>query len=243
MNKNTSEVLERFYICTNLPVIALNLEGDVLDSSGYNYKFNSLLEENNIFDESIDKLKNSSNEQTVIISCPNSINFTACTIDSKNLHRGIYILGPHSCKENNSLNVPYKPRCLMGNLVSLIYIIDNDINHGRYFKSTYSYHVKRALDYIQTRYSNDIDLLHVANYLNISKSYLCSLIKKEVRKTFTQFLNEVRIEKSKNLLLEDNSSILDIALAVGFNNQNYYNIMFKKITGKTPLEFRKEGYN
>lgn len=60
--------------------------------------------------------------------------------------------------------------------------------------------------------------------------------------TFTEFLNKIRIEKSKELLLEDKYSILDIALMVGFNNQNYYNIMFKKITNQTPLEFKRNAH-
>src|SRR5699024_6975480 len=81
---------------------------------------------------------------------------------------------------------------------------------------------------------------HVSEYLGINKSYFCSIFKNETGKTFTQFLNEKRIEKSKKLLREDNLSILDIALSVGFNNQNYYNIIFKRITNTTPLEYRKK---
>ncbi len=92
---------------------------------------------------------------------------------------------------------------------------------------------------MDSRYNKNITLDDVANYLDINKSYFCTLLKKEAGKTFTQVLNSIRIEKSKSLLLEGNSSTLDIALAVGFNNQNYYNIDFKKITGMTPLEFRK----
>ena len=95
-------------------------------------------------------------------------------------------------------------------------------------------HVRKAVDYINSNYNNDLTLLDVANYLNINKSYLCTLLKKETGKTFTQLLNEM----SKNLLLENKSSMLNIALQVGFNNQNYFNITFKKITGMTPIEYR-----
>ncbi|NLI60158.1 MAG: helix-turn-helix transcriptional regulator, partial [Clostridiales bacterium] len=46
---------------------------------------------------------------------------------------------------------------------------------------------------------------------------------------------------SKSLLLEDISSILDIALALGFSNQNYFSILFRRYTGITPMQYRKNG--
>ena len=58
--------------------------------------------------------------------------------------------------------------------------------------------------------------------------------------TFSNFLNIIRIEKSKQYLSQNNDSILSIALAVGFNNHNYYTMKFKKLTGLTPLEFRQQ---
>lgn len=57
--------------------------------------------------------------------------------------------------------------------------------------------------------------------------------------TFTQIVREVRVEKSKLLLTNSNLSTLTIALTVGFNNQNYFNMSFKKLTGMTPLEYRR----
>ncbi|MGO1468637.1 MAG: helix-turn-helix domain-containing protein [Tissierella sp.] len=86
-------------------------------------------------------------------------------------------------------------------------------------------------------------LPHRATYLNVNKCYFCSLFKKETGKTFTQFLNELRVKKSMDLLKEGNLSMLDIALDVGFNNQNYYNITFKKITNKTPSEYKNSLLN
>ena len=143
--------------------------------------------------------------------------------------------------QNHPLGIPYKPRCLISNLISLFNIIEKDINHGRSFKQGYSFHVKRALDYIDSRYNDNITLEDVINYLNINKSYFCTLFKKETGKTFTEYLNRIRIEKSKSMLLEENSSILDIALSVGFSNQNYFSILFRRYTGLSPIQFRKNG--
>ena len=50
----------------------------------------------------------------------------------------------------------------------------------------------------------------------------------------------MRIEESKKLLRYSTQSITDIALAVGFSSSSYFNTTFKKIEGKTPLEYRKE---
>ena len=57
--------------------------------------------------------------------------------------------------------------------------------------------------------------------------------------TFINYLNNYKIEKSKNLLENTNMTLLDISLEVGFNNQSYYSTIFKKYTNMTPLEYRE----
>ena len=76
--------------------------------------------------------------------------------------------------------------------------------------------------------------------ININKSYFCKIFKSETGYTFTNYLNIFRVEKSKNLLKNPNMSLLDVAVSVGFNSQNYYSSVFKKITNKTPLEYKQE---
>jgi len=99
----------------------------------------------------------------------------------------------------------------------------------------------RVSEYIRENYKKPLVLEEVSAYFKLNKCYFCSVLKKELGKTFSQLVNEIRIEKSKELLLENRLSILDIALAVGFNNQNYFNMAFKKITGMTPLTYRRLG--
>ncbi|MEW8955258.1 helix-turn-helix domain-containing protein, partial [Clostridium sp.] len=107
-------------------------------------------------------------------------------------------------------------------------------------KPPYGLYVKKAIAFIDARYSDDITLDDISKYLNINKCYFCTILKKETGKTFSRLMNEIRIEKSKELLSKDDLSILDIALSVGFNNQNYFSSIFKKLTNKTPVEFRTE---
>ena len=65
------------------------------------------------------------------------------------------------------------------------------------------------------------------------------MFKMETGQTFINYLNNYKIEKSKNLLENTNMTLLDISLEVGFNNQSYYSTIFKKYTNMTPLEYRE----
>ena len=98
---------------------------------------------------------------------------------------------------------------------------------------------QRVYLYVEQNFDRQLKLEDVASYFHLNKCYFCSVLKKELGKTFSQIVNEVRVEKSKELLREGNFSTLSIALSVGFNNQNYFNMTFKKLTGMTPLQYRK----
>ncbi|NLK22267.1 MAG: helix-turn-helix transcriptional regulator [Epulopiscium sp.] len=106
-------------------------------------------------------------------------------------------------------------------------------------KKVYSFHVRKAITYIKEHYEKPLNLEGMAEYLGLNKCYFCNLFKKEVGKTYSHFVNEIRIKKSKDLLVNTNLSMLEIALSVGYNNQNYYNMAFKKIVGVTPLKYRR----
>ena len=224
-----------------MPIQAFQFDGHFICSAGYNNRLDNLFDSYNIYEKIQLEISKESKNPIITISCSNNIFFTSLPICPKNIYRGLFILGPYSSDKNNNMNIIYKPPYLVSYLISFIHIVLRDCNNkniGCLNENPYSLHVKKAIDYIDARYMDEITLFDVSNYLRINKSYFCSIFKKETGKTFTQFLNKIRIEKSKSLLLQENCSILDVALAVGFNNQNYYNIMFKKITKKTPLEFR-----
>ncbi|MBH7270257.1 helix-turn-helix domain-containing protein [Clostridioides difficile] len=64
------------------------------------------------------------------------------------------------------------------------------------------------------------------------------MFKKKSGYTFTNFLNKVRVEKSKKYILKKDLSILDVAVLIGFNRQHYYSIIFKKFTNFTHIEYK-----
>ncbi|QIB27833.1 AraC family transcriptional regulator [Caloranaerobacter azorensis] len=103
--------------------------------------------------------------------------------------------------------------------------------------------IRKAISYIHNNFSENIKLDDVCNHVHISKTYFCSLFKKYTGMCFSKYLNNIRIEKSKELLKKNEMSILDISIAVGFNNQSYFSKLFKDNTGITPKEFRKNYFN
>ena len=95
------------------------------------------------------------------------------------------------------------------------------------------------MDYIKTNYREKITLDDVANYAYLSKSYLSKIFKEEMDCTLTAYINKVRVEKSKQLLLDERISLADIAGQVGFEDQSYFTKVFKKVTGISPGKFKR----
>ncbi len=98
--------------------------------------------------------------------------------------------------------------------------------------------IKRAIRYISGNYSQNLTLEDLAEHVNLNPSYFSSLFKQSTGSSFREYLNMVRIEESKRLLANTDYSIIDISLAVGFEDQSYFSKVFKKYTGLTPKQFR-----
>ena len=81
----------------------------------------------------------------------------------------------------------------------------------------------------------------IAEHLSMNCSYLCNQFKKETGKTITEYINELKIYESKRLLKNTKLSLIQISTQLGFSNQSYFHIVFKKHTGMTPQEYRNHG--
>lgn len=239
-NNHIKKVINKFFLLTDIPIKSFTSDGELIYSTGYSKRLERIFSTHNVYERIVDFSKDRK-ESMYILNEPNDTYYIATSICPRNIYRGIFIMGPCSTKRNHSLNVPYKPVEVQSYLITLIRAICADYVtcSSRETNEEYSFHIRKAIDYIDARYSHNINLNHLVKYLGISKSYFCSLFKEETGQTFTEFLNRRRIERSKELLIKDDSSILDIALQVGYNNQNYFNIIFKRITNTTPLEFRQ----
>ena len=98
--------------------------------------------------------------------------------------------------------------------------------------------ITRAKEFIRQHQAEDISLGDVAKAVNTSTFYFCKLFKKATRLNFTHFLSRVRIEKAKNLLLNPNLRVSEIAYEVGFQSLTHFNRVFKKIIGQSPTQYR-----
>lgn len=235
------ETMESFYLATHVPILAFAIDEKKVLSHGYTKDLHDYFKYNGIKNKILSYIKKDTSVNMITIMSSKDTFFTACNVCPKNICKGIFVFGPYSLDKDNLQNIIYKPKNLIPHYTYLLHTLWKEhayIKNKDLGTIPYSLHVKKAIDYIDNNYQEDLKLYHISTYLNVSKCYFCSLFKSETGKTFTQFLNEVRVEKSKELLKERKLSMLNIALSVGFNTQNYYNITFKKITSKTPSEYR-----
>ena len=98
--------------------------------------------------------------------------------------------------------------------------------------------ITRAKEFIQEHQTENLRLGHVAKACNTSTFYFCKMFKKITGINFTDYLSRVRIERSKNLLLNPNLRVSEIAFEVGFQSLTHFNRVFKKILGQSPTEYR-----
>ena len=94
--------------------------------------------------------------------------------------------------------------------------------------------------YINHNYANNITLENIAPLFGYNSSYLGKIFNNHMGQSFNSYVDHIRIEKSKELLLCSNMKVYSIAESVGYKNVDYFHIKFKKYVGQSPLEFRKK---
>jgi len=98
--------------------------------------------------------------------------------------------------------------------------------------------ITRAKAFILEHQTEELSLTQVAKAVNMSSYYFCKMFKKIAGINFTDYVSRVRIEKSKNLLLNPNLRVSEIAFDVGFQSLTHFNRVFKKILNESPTEYR-----
>jgi AraC-like DNA-binding protein len=99
--------------------------------------------------------------------------------------------------------------------------------------------LNNVFQYSFQHFGRNIELAEVAAVANFSISQFCRYFKLRTRKTYFEYLAELRIEAACKLLFDRRQSIAQICYEVGFNNLSHFNRKFKQLKGMTPSQFRK----
>ncbi len=100
--------------------------------------------------------------------------------------------------------------------------------------------VERAREVIEQRSGEALTLAEIARHVHTSTFHFCKTFKRATGMTFTQYLSMVRIAKAKKLLANPQARITEVAYEAGFASLTHFNRMFRRITGQSPTDFRRQ---
>ncbi len=109
---------------------------------------------------------------------------------------------------------------------------------NRYNKKNINQILQKAMDYICENYTMSITLNELAEHTYVSTYYLSRMFKKELGKNFVEYLNEVRIDRAKELLKDNKYKTYEVAELVGIQDPHYFSKIFKKYVNMTPTEYK-----
>jgi AraC-like DNA-binding protein len=98
--------------------------------------------------------------------------------------------------------------------------------------------IYKAIAFIRENYASKITLEDVSAYVYLSPSYFSKIFKDEMHTSFNSYLNKIRIDNAKRMLVNEDVNIIDISNLVGYEDQSYFSKVFKNVTGVTPGKYR-----
>lgn len=94
-------------------------------------------------------------------------------------------------------------------------------------------------EYVKNNYNQDISLNEIAKIANLTPTSFCRMFKLKTKKNFVEYLNEIRVSNACKYLIETDMNMSEIAYKCGYKTASNFNMLFKKLTGTTPKEYRK----
>ena len=132
---------------------------------------------------------------------------------------------------------------LYSRILELIYNIHSDCRHIQAKKKKTNANTKlidEAIKFIETNFNSELTLDTIAQHISLSPIHFHNKFKAVTGKTPHQFLNEIRLNRAKKLLVSTNMKLSQIAYECGFSSQAYFNYVFKKHMNMTPREYMKK---
>jgi len=131
-------------------------------------------------------------------------------------------------------------------LLLILNIISQSAEYRLLASSTYRnekveniHRINIVLDFIMEHFQEQLNLETIAARISMNKNAFCRFFKKGTRKNLFTVINEVRVSKACQHLMETDMNVLQICYACGFNNISNFNRVFKKISGTSPLLYRQ----
>jgi AraC-like DNA-binding protein len=153
----------------------------------------------------------------------------------------------------NTLFFRFQANQPMKNLIILLQILDELSQRSRenvqlltddprkiHYKDADSKKLESIFKYVLENYHNHVDSKSAASLACMNEAAFCRYFKKRTTKTFSQFVNEIRISHATRLLIGTENGISEICYTCGFDNISYFNRQFKIYQGKSPREYRKD---
>lgn len=99
--------------------------------------------------------------------------------------------------------------------------------------------ILQVMEWVKSNYYANITLTDIAKEIGYNADYLSSLFKQSTGISFVSYINQIRIDHSKSLLINYNITIKEVAYSCGFTDEKYYMKQFKKREGMTPSQYKK----
>ncbi|MBD7971214.1 helix-turn-helix transcriptional regulator [Paenibacillus gallinarum] len=124
---------------------------------------------------------------------------------------------------------------LIGN--DFLFSLVDRMNENR--ENNHSKAVQVCKNYIFNHIFGQISIKDLADMVHLNPVYLSQLFKKETNKPLGKYIQDEKIKEAQKLLIHSEHSVADICMLLQFNDQSYFSSMFKKYTGLTPNQYRR----
>src|SRR5690606_9304866 len=168
----------------------------------------------------------------------------------ENAHRGVFVFGNTGRAIGNILSNLIHTKGLKQtiDLLQVLHLMSESqevellasVNYLNTHSETETARLNQVYEYIMRNFSSEINLVDAANVANMTANAFSRYFKKQTQKNFTQFVNEIRIGHACQLLHKKDMSISQVCYESGYQSITNFNKFFKRITGKSPVEYRKE---
>ena len=168
----------------------------------------------------------------------------------ENSRRGIRFYGETAQQISKLLSDMYRTEGLrqVADLFTVLFLMSETkeceflagINYLNTHSENETARLNRVYEYVMRNFSSEISLENAADVANMTANAFSRYFKKQTQKNFSQFVNEIRIGHACRLLLKKDLSVVEVCYESGYQSITNFNKFFRRITGKSPVQYRKD---